>query len=138
MAVAPSDPLAPARLSTITDCFTRSPNLGVTSRAVMSDAPPAGKGTITVMLRSGYSAAWTEAADTAARAKSANVQPVGTLIGRLPTVGHRRVNLELRAPCTDALHPGTTKALVHQLSTSPDCASFHPPLAGRHRGRMAR
>ena len=46
----------------------------------MSDAPPAGKGTITVMLRSGYSAAWTEAADTAARAKSANVQPVGSLI----------------------------------------------------------
>jgi hypothetical protein len=47
----------------------------------MSDAPPAGKGTITVMLRSGYSAAWTEAAEIAARAKSARVQQVGSLIG---------------------------------------------------------
>jgi len=37
----------------MTDCFTRSASFGVTSRAVMSDAPPAGKGTITVMLRSG-------------------------------------------------------------------------------------
>jgi hypothetical protein len=46
----------------------------------MSDAPPAGKGTITVMLRSGYSAAWTEAAETTARAKSASVQRVGSLI----------------------------------------------------------
>jgi hypothetical protein len=53
----------------------------VISRAVMSDAPPAGKGTITVMLRSGYSAAWTEAAEIAARAKSARVQQVGSLIG---------------------------------------------------------
>ena len=46
-----------ARLSMMTDCFTRSASFGATSRAVMSEAPPAGNGTMTVMLRSGYSAA---------------------------------------------------------------------------------
>jgi hypothetical protein len=34
-----------------------------------------------VMLRSGYSAAWMEVAEIAARAKSARVQQVGSLIG---------------------------------------------------------
>src|SRR5262245_55212049 len=45
-------------------CPTRSASFAVTTRAVASDAPPAGNGTMTVMVRSGYSAACAGGVDT--------------------------------------------------------------------------
>jgi hypothetical protein len=74
----------------MTVCPTRSASFAITTRAVASDAPPGGNGTMTVTVRSGYSAACAGAAKIAAKiaaeiaAKIAATMSAGTLNGCMP------------------------------------------------------
>ena len=93
-------PLAPPRLSTITDCFRDSASFGVTSRAVISEAPPAGNGTITVMLRSGYCAA-AGITDRAAKTKPASAEILEAFI---EVSGTKSEVVRKRGECLARIH----------------------------------